>query len=311
MYSTHTSGPGETSLTDLSNGLLTVTKNTGFFRFGVTAGVYAFPTVGQAVYPTTQAGVNTSLFGYVPSYYVAFVPNDRVTVSVGQLATLLGQEDGFTYQDPNVQRGLVWTAEPTFSRGVRFAYAQGKFSGDLEYNDGYYSGNHRAFEGLLGWAPSASTNLQVAFIAPQAGTPPNATASIANKTEYDLMVTQQVGKLQLMPYALFIDSPASGALGYTRNESATGLVLLADYAVDAHFSVGARCEWFANHSGTNDTSPNADFVGGGPGSRATTFTITPAYHAGIVFVRVEFSSVDIFGVAGAQRRILVESGVRF
>lgn len=315
-------GIDEVSRTDLSNGLLTLTKNTGWFRFGITTGTYAFPVVGQALNPTTQAGANTSLYGYVPQAYVAFVPNEHVTVSAGQLATLLGQESGFTYQNVNIQRGLVWAAESTFSRGVRVTYTQGKFTGDLEYNDGFYTGSHRAVEGLLGWAPSANTNVQFAFIAPGANTPGNATTSIANKTEYDFMLTQQVGKLQLLPYVLLVDSPASAALGYPRAESATGAAFLANYAFNGQFSVAARYEWFVNHSGIADASPNADFLGYGAGSRASSISITPAYRANLFFARAEFSAVRAidakpglaFGVAGVlstQTRILVETGVQF
>lgn len=334
LYALHTSGVNasgaldtpmgadESSRGDLSDGLLTFAKNTGFFRFGITAGVYAFPVVGGALNPTTQAGANTSFYGYVPSYYVAFVPNDRLTVSAGQLATLLGQENGFTYQNVTIQRGLVWAAESTFSRGIRVTYTQGKFTGDLEYNDGFYTANHRAFEGLVRWAPSGSTNLALAFIAPQADTPGNATTSIANKTEYDFMLTQQFGKLQLLPYVLLINSPASSALGYTSAESASGAALLADYAFNGRLSVAGRYEWFANNSTASDTSPNADFLGDGPGSRAQSFTVTPAYRVNLFFARAEFSVVHVsnvtpglaFGTAGTgttQTRVLLETGAQF
>lgn len=334
LYSAHTSGVNATGAldtptgadedarTDLSNGLVTFTKNTGWLRFGLTAGVYAFPVVGEALNPTVQANANTALYGYVPQYYVAFVPDEHVTVSAGQLATLLGQEDGFTYQNIDVQRGLVWAAESTFSRGVRFAYTQGKFTGDLEYNDGFYSGNHRALEGLLGWAPSGNTDVQFAFIAPQSDTPGNITTSIANKTEYDVMLTQQIGKLQLLPYALFITSPADAALGFTSSESATGLAFLADYAPNARFSVGARYEWITDHSGPTDASLNADFIGYGPGSRAATFTITPTYRVNFFFARAEFSAANAIdahpglafgplGTGSLQTRVLVETGAQF
>lgn len=334
LYSAHTNGVNATgaldtptgaddiSRTDLSNGTLTLAKNTGWFRFSITAGPYAFPVVGQALNPTTQAGANTSLYGYVPSAYVAFVPNGHLTISAGQLATLLGQEDGFTYQNINIQRGLAWAAEPTFSRGVRIAYVQGKFTGDLEYNDGFYTGNRRAFEGLAGWAPSGNTNVQFAFITANANTPGNASASIANKTEYDLMVTQQIGKLQLLPYVLFVSSPASASLGYSSNEDATAEAFLATYAISSMYSVGGRYEWFVDHSGTTDTSPNADFLGYGPGSRASSFTITPAYRENLFFARAEFSVVHAsdatpglaFGAAGlssTQIRFVAETGVQF
>lgn len=322
LYSVHTNGVNATAFTDLSNGLLTFTKNTGLFRFGVTAGVYAFPVVGQALNPTTQSGANTSLYGSVPSAYIAFVPNAHVTVSAGQLATLLGQEDGFTYLNVDVQRGLIWAAEPSFSRGLRVAYTQGKFSGEFEYDDGYYTASYRAAEGLVGWSPSGTTAVQVAFIAPQANTPGNATADVANKSEYDIMLTQQIGKLELLPYVLLIQSPASASLGYATTESATGDAFLAQYAFNARYSVGARYEWFVNHSSAFDPSPNADFVGYGPGSRAATLTVTPSYKVNLFFLRAEFSAVNAigakpglaFGLGGMdplQTRVLVETGVAF
>ena len=315
-------GADYASRADLSSAMLTVAKNTGWWRFGITAGTYAFPVVGESVNPTTQAGANTSLYHYFPSAYVAFVPNDQLTISLGQLATLLGQEDGFTYQNVNIQRGLVWAAEPVFSRGVRVAYTVGKLSSDLEYNDGYYSGNHRAVEGLAGWAPNSNTDFQLAFISPQADTPGNITSSIANKTEFDVMLTQQLGKLQILPYVLFIRSPGSTDLGYARSESATGDVLLANYAFNSVYSLGARYEWFVDHSGLTDTSPNADFVGYGPGSRAASVTVTPEYKQGFFFARAEFSAVNVlnatpglaFGAGGSSRtqtRTLAEVGVQF
>jgi len=75
-------------------------------------------------------------------------------------------------------------------------------------------------------------------------------------------------------------------------------------------------------SGSMDTSANADFLGYGPGSRATSFTITPAYKVNLFFVRAEFSTVIVegarlglaFGPAGtgsSQTRVLVETGVEF
>lgn len=310
-----------TDRTDVSNALLTLSKSTTQLQGSVTVGAYAFPVVGEAINPTTQQSANSYLYGFVPAYELAYVPNGNVTVSAGQLATLLGQENGFTFQNYNIQRGIVWNAEPVFSRGVRVAYANGKISGDLEYNDGYYSGNKgRAVEGLAGWAPTSNTDLSFAFIIPGANTPPNVTAAIANKREYDFMLTQTFGKLQLEPYVLFIQSPSSGALGYTDSATALGGVLLAQYAWNSAYSVSGRFESFANHSASSDTSANADLVGYGPGSRATTWTITPAYHLGPFFVRAEYSLVNVsnatvgFGPTGTltnQSRYLLEMGAQF
>ena len=309
--------------TDVSNALLTLTKNTGTLRFFVTGGAYALPVVGQAINLTTQQSANSWLYGFVPLAAVQYVPNAHLTISAGKQASLLGQESLFTFQNLNIQRGLTFAQEPTIGRGLRAAYVQGKFTGDLEYNDGYYSGNAgRALEGLAGWLPSASTSVQFAFIVPGSNTAGNVTSAIANKREYDLMITQQFGKLQLLPYALVVNSPSSSQLGYRRSESALGLVVLANYAFSSTYSLGGRYESFANHSATGDASPNADLLGFGSGSSATTWTLTPALQINDIFARAEYSSVTVSGLASGlgfgnlgtgshQSRLAFEFGAQF
>ena len=309
--------------TDVSNGLFTLTKNAGTVRFTVTGGAYAFPTVGLPLLPTTQPNANSYLYGFIPTYALQFVPDAHVTLSAGQLPSLMGQESGFTFQNVNIQRGLVWGQETTFSRGVRVAYTNGKITGTLGYDDGYYSGNHgRALEGLAAWAPTANTTWQFGFTIPGANTPGNVTTSVANKREYDFMLTQEYGKLQLLPYVLVVNSPASTLQGYTKAESSTGLVFLANYAANSAYSVALRFESLANASATGDVSPNADLVGFGPGSGATTWTITPTWHPGPFFARVDFSQVSLrnftpglgFGTTGTlsnQNRVMAELGVQF
>ncbi len=316
------SGADLSSRTQLSNALITVARTNGTLRFSLTAGAYNFPVVGAAINPTFQQLTNTSLYGYLPIAYVQYVPNANWTISAGKLPTLQGQENGFTFQNPNIQRGLVWNAELVVSRGVRVAYTGSKISAALEYNDGFYSGSHRAVEGMLGWNPTPSNSLQVIFFLPDANTPSNNTVLIANKREYDLMYTQQIGKLQLLPYALWVQSPASSALGYVRTQSAFGAVLLANYAFNGAFSLGGRFETVGNSSSTSDFSFNSDLVGYGPGSSATTFTLTPAYKTPNFFVRGEWSHVTAnsvfpslgFGAGGLltnQTRLGLEVGAQF
>lgn len=309
--------------TDISNALLVFAKSSGTLRFGVTVGAYAFPVVGQSLNPTSrQSGANSDLFSPIPLVDVAWVPNAHWTFVAGKLPTLLGQENGFTYQNINIQRGLGWNAEPIISRGVRAVFTQGKFTGDLEFNDGYYSGSRRATEGLFGWQADPNTQVQFAWIVPGSTTPGNITSVIANKREYDLMLTQQFGKLQLLPYALWINSPAVPSYGYSSSESALALVLLANYVLSPSWSLGARAESFRNNSGGSDSSLNSDFLGYGPGSSATSWTITPMYKNNMFFVRAEFSSVHasnaiagtafgINGTAANQSRVLLESGLQF
>ncbi len=316
------SGADLSSRTQLSNALITITHSSGPLRFSLTAGAYNLPVVGAAINPTFQQLANTNLFGYVPNAYVQYVPNANWTISAGKLPTLLGQENTFTFANINIQRGLVWNMEPVVSNGIRVAYSNANFSAALEYNDGFYSGSRRAVEGMIGWNPTPSNSLQFIFILPDANTPSNNTAFIANKREYDLMYTQQIGKLQLLPYALWVQSPASSALGFVRSQSALGAALLANYAFSGVYSLGGRFETVGNSSSIRDFSLNSDLVGYGPGSSATTFTLTPAYKTPHFVVRGEWSHVTAnnvfpglgFGPGGLrtnQTRLGLEVGAQF
>jgi hypothetical protein len=299
---------GSPGVLDLSNAMLTVAKPNGTFRFSATVGAYAFPVVGATFAYATDAGANTNLYSWVPSAYVAWAPDAHWTISAGKQAALLGQESNFTYQNANVQRGLGWNVEPAFSRGVRAAYTSGAFTGALELNDGYYSGRYRAVEGLAGWAPSATTDLMFAFIVPNRDTPGNPTTSIANKAEYDFMLTQSFGKLALTPYYLLVESPASTTAGFTSAESASLGSLIATWQFSPALSLAGRYERFVNHSAAGDPSANADLLGYGAGSSATSWTLTPQYSFGRYFVRLEGSRVDATGFS--QSRALIEAGVK-
>ncbi len=295
---------------DLSNALLTITRGTGTFRYAATLGAYAFPVVGQPFAPTFSAGANTALYGYVPVAYAQYVPNARVTLTVGKIGTLLGQESEFTTQNFNIQRGLGWNMEPVVSRGVRLAYGAGKFTSALEENDGFYSGNHRAFEGQIGWSPSPQTGFDFVAMVADPNTPGNPTASVANKAEYDIMLSQSFGKLQFTPYLLFVHSPASVVAGFTAASNASCAVVLANYATGGPYSFGTRFERAHNDTRATDTSGNADLVGFGAGSAATTATFTPAFTFKQLVVRTEYSRVWASG-GQSQTRYGIETAIEF
>lgn len=305
--------------TDFSALMVNVAATSGKFKATASAGEYNLISAGFAINPSTQRGANTELFGALPFVALQYAFSNQWSVAAGKFAALLGQESPMTWQNVNVQRGLAWSMEPTISRGVHVAYSQGPWSATLEYNDAYYSGNKRAAEGIVGYAPTSGSNFQFAWIVPSADAPANPTVTVGNKTEYDFMYAGQVGKLQLLPYLLWVHSPSSTALGYPRSESAFAGVLMGTYAFNSDFSVAARFESASNSSGMTDTSPNADLVGYGPGSGADSITITPTYHRGWAFARLEYSHVGVrnaapglaFGTTGnlrSQDRFGVEFG---
>lgn len=308
LYHFWTSGVPQPSA-DLANGLLNFTINSGKLHANATVGDYGFPTVGFPLVPDNAPGANVELYSALPVAAVAYDFDSHVSVAAGKFAALLGQESPFTYQNLNVQRGIGWAMEPTISRGVQLSYNNGPWTVTLQENDAYYSGGSRAFEGLIGWAPSSNTSVQFAAIVPGANVPGNMTTGVGNKAEYDLMYARTIGKLQVLPYFLWVHSPASPVLGYTSNENAWAGVLLGTWNFSPQTSLAFRYENARNTGSMTDTSPNADLVGFGPGSSASSETITPAFHFGNGGVlRLEYSHVRATGLAD-QSRYGLEFGV--
>jgi len=315
-------GPDQASRFNISSAFLNVTRNTGTLRYGASAGIYNIPVLGVSGNKTLEAGANTNLYGPLPSIYASINPNEQLSITVGKLATLIGQEYTYTYLNSNIQRGLVWNMETAVSRGVRLSATGRKYTGALEVNDGFYSGHFLGLEGSLTLATDANTTYQFVFVIPNANAPANPTASVANKQLLNFMYTATRGRWTLAPYLLFVRSPQSSTLGYTSAESAYGIVFLSTYTLNRSWSVASRIEDIANQSRANDLSPNADLVGYGPGSGAWTFTVTPTYRYKQLLIRAEVSQVNArsaaagaaFGFSGNQRnqfRIVIESGLQF
>jgi Putative beta-barrel porin-2, OmpL-like. bbp2 len=306
LFGFHTDGVNGVD-PQISNALITVNAGIGKLHANATVGQYSFPTIGFPILPANANGSNTQLYSAWPVGSVSYAFDNHFTLAAGKFATLLGQESDFTYQNLNIQRGIGWEMEPTISRGVGAAYTNGPWSLTLREDDAYYGGYQRAVESLIGWSPSSNTNLQFAFILPGANTAPNPTTAIGNKAEYDLMFTRQIGKLQLLPYFLWVNSPSSTVLGYTNSENAYAGAMLANWAFSSSLSVPVRYEYAANQSSTADASPNADLIGFGAGSRVQTFTVTPTYHfSNGPVIRLEYST--LWG-SSSQQRLGFEVGV--
>src|SRR5690242_12192658 len=229
-------GADLTSRFNVSDAFAILTKTSGTLQYTLQAGAYSLPTLGIAGNKTIQSGANTDLFGPVPLAYLEYVPSGSFNVSAGVLATLIGAESTFTYQNWNIQRGALWNVENVVERGVRTNWTQGKATFTLGANDGFYSGSFGAAEAAVTYAPDASESLLAVWLDPNARTPGNKTTSIANKQLLNLIYTRTSGKLQLAPYVLWVRSPATQALGYSNSESAFGGAVLANLTWSNAFS---------------------------------------------------------------------------
>jgi len=144
---------------DMSNGLFTLQTTEGLFQYFIMVGGYSIPSLG-----TPYSHVDKTmgdLFGPIPEGYIKIAPNDAFSVQVGKLPTLIGAEYTFTFQNMNIERGLLWNQEPMVSRGVQANYTVGSlaFSGSL--NDGFYSDSYNWLTGSATWTIDKENSLEL------------------------------------------------------------------------------------------------------------------------------------------------------
>lgn len=209
---------------DISNGMVILQKETGLVQFYLQAGAYSFPTVGV---PFASTGSVTSTdFGALPVGYVKIVPDSEFSVEIGKLPTLIGAESGFTYQNINIQRGVLWNVEPLVSRGIQLNYSSGPISASVSWNDGFYSNRYNCISGLLSYAiDSANT---VSFygggnLGNGGGIGGNSysNANIVDGADgsdiYGLIYSYSSGPWTLTPYLQYMYIPAQPQLGITKS----------------------------------------------------------------------------------------------
>ena len=153
--------PGDhNTVADLSNGQVFVQKTDGWLQFYVQAGAYALPSLGAEYFKVDK--ITSDTFGYVPQAFVKIALADNFSVQAGKLPTLIGAEYTFTFQNMNIERGLLWNQEPAVSRGMQMNYSTGPLSLSLSWNDGYYSDRFNWISGLASYAIDSSNTVALA-----------------------------------------------------------------------------------------------------------------------------------------------------
>jgi len=307
---------------DVDNAQMILQKDSGEVQFLIQGGAYNFPVVGEPF--TDTPDVVNNLYGPVPVAYIKFIPTDSVSLEVGKLPSLLGAEGAWPWGNFNIERGLLWNLENTVTHGVQFNYSKGAISASLAWTDGFYSHRFNNLTGSFSYTLGPTDTLTAVVYDTLGNTPygSSATPEVLNNSRiYNLIYIHTVGNWSFTPYFQYVESPASTELGYTHDNSASGVALLADYAINKQWSLGARVEYVSS-SGADNSSTNNNLLGYGPGSRAWTLTFTPTWQSGGLFARAELSYARVvdytsglaFGSAGDranQMRLLFETGVVF
>ncbi|HEX3431122.1 MAG TPA: outer membrane beta-barrel protein [Rhizomicrobium sp.] len=317
--SNHVPGDHEWSA-DASNGQLFVQKTDGWLQFYVQAGAYSLPSLGTTY--VTAGNIINDTYSAVPVAYAKIVPNDSFSIEAGKLPTLTGAEYTFTFENMNIERGLLWNQEQAISRGVQANYSSGPFSLALSWTDGFYSDRLNWIEGSGTYAIDSSNSLTVVGGGSlgHTGYSSFATPLAQNNGDiFNLIYAWTTGPWTVSPDAQYANVPADAAIGIAHSASTAGGALLVSYALNDDWKVAGRAEYISSSGSPAAGTPNLLY---GAGSDAWSFTITPTYQHGIFFARGEASYVgagsttagDVFGPnldKTSQARLLIEAGVLF
>jgi len=304
----------------LSNGQIFIQKADGKIQYYIQAGVYTMPTL-SVPFVNAQNTVN-NFYGPVPVAYLKLQATKSTQLLIGSLPTLMGAESTFTYQNFNIERGIVWNQENAINRGIQINQTMGKYlSGSISWNDGYYSNRYS-------WLSASATltkgphSLVYDGMGNLGQTVFQTTATPVQNNGYmhAVIYTFTKGSWIISPYFQYGKLPTNAKVGVLKGTSATGGALNVSYAFKKGFSLPARVEYLTSSGSAIDGSVN--LLGFGAGSAGVTFTATPTYQKGGMYVRGDLAWVhassytpgSVFGKTGTnadQFRGVLEFGFIF
>ena len=262
---TITSPGDDTKQADLSNGQVFIQKTDGWFQFYLQAGAYNIPDLGLPFVSTKDT--ISSLYGPLPVAFLKLQAGKNTSILVGSLPTLIGAEYTFSFENMNVERGLLWNQENAINRGIQVNQTMGKFSASLSWNDGFYSNRYTWLSGSLAYT---NGHHALSFVAGgnlgQTAFQTFATPVQNNGSIYNVIYTYTKGPWIVQPYFQYTDVPTNAKIGIVKGASTTGGAILASYAFKHGFSLPVRWEYIASSGSAAQNSVNLMY---GPGSTGT------------------------------------------
>ena len=315
----HAPGDRE-ALSDLSNGQVFIQKTAGEFQFFLQAGAYSLPSLGAPYLAAHSA--TSDLYSVVPQAFIKYVPNDSFNIMLGKLPTLIGAEYTFTFENMNIERGLLWNQENAVNRGVQANFTSGPIAASVSWNDGFYSNRYNWLTASLAYTIDKSNTLSFVAGGNTDQTTRVTTAApflLSNSQIFNVIYTHTDGPWTITPYLQYTNVPRNTDIGIVHSASTLGGAVLASYAVDSNFSLAGRVEYIDSSGNAAEGAPSLLY---GPGSKAWSVTFTPTYQYKLLFVRGELSYVKAnsttpgyaFGSdfsKTSQSRLVVEAGILF
>lgn len=302
----------------VSNGQIFIQKTDGWFQFYLQAGVYDIAALGTP-FLSTQKTVS-DLFGPLPVAFLKLQVAKNTSILIGELPTLIGAEYTFSFENMNIERGLLWNQENAVNRGVQINQTMGKVTASFSWNDGFYSNRYTWLSGSLTYTNGPHS---LAFVAGgnYSGTAYQSYATPVqnNSSIYNVIYTYSKGAWIVQPYFQYTDVPTDLKVGIVKGASTTGGAILVNHTFPHGFSLPVRWEYITSSGSLAQDAVNLMY---GPGSAGTSITVSPTFQYGGFFFRgdlayVHASSItpgDAFGSNGvnkSQPRAMAEIGFVF
>jgi hypothetical protein len=299
---------------DVSNAQVFIQKTTGWWQFYLQGGAYNLPAIGVPFVSTADTMKN--LYGPFPQGYLKLVKGD-FDLKIGALPTLIGAEYTFSFENMNVERGLLWNQENAVNRGMQIDWSHKKLSTSFSWNDGFYSNRYTWLSGSLNWSFNSSNTLSFVSGGNAGAYAKNTSATplyLNNEQIYNLIYTYTKGSWVIQPYFQYTRVPTNPRIGIAQGAGTRGGAVLMTLNFKRGFSLAARPEYIQSTGTINLLY--------GPGSGAFSFTVTPTYRKDAFFLRGDFAIVHATGITpGAafgpsglnanQPRGVVEAGFLF
>jgi hypothetical protein len=273
----------------LSNGQVFIQKTDGWFQFYLQAGAYDILALGTPFLATDKT--ISDLYGPIPVAFLKLQAGKNTSFQIGQLPTLIGAEYTFSFENMNIDRGLLWNQENAVSRGIQVNQTMGKFSASLAWTDGFYSNRYTWLSGSLAYTNGAHA---LSFVAGgnygKTGFQNFATPVQNNSSIYNVIYTYTKGSWIIQPYWQYTNVPTNAKIGIVKGASTDGFGILASHAFKHGFSLPVRFEYIASSGKASEDAVNLMY---GPGSKGTSFTATPTFQYGGFFFRGDLAVVHV------------------
>jgi hypothetical protein len=320
FWQDHFSSSDQAARADVSNGQIFIQKTSGLVQYFLQAGAYDLPALGTPL--LSMRNTISDYFGALPQAYLKLAPKGNFSFVIGKLPTLIGAEDTFTFENINIERGLLWNQENAVNRGMQLNYSKAKFSGALSWNDGFYSNRYNWLAGELTYTANGANELEFSAGGNLGRT---AYSTIANPLYqnnsdiYALIYTHHAKRWMIEPYFQYTYVPVDVKIGVSRATASQGEAVLGSYSFAHDLIMAGRVEYISSTGSIHNGSVNLLY---GPGSQAWSLTLTPTYQMKAFFARgefsvtqaVDFTAGDAFGPKHSnsnQTRGVVETGFMF